>query len=85
MSASPAPAVLVAASSARMGRAAHRRAPNVFLCVSSFNPDAERLYRRLGYEVVGTLTDFIVTGHHETLLRKSTGSWAAFRRTSPAS
>jgi hypothetical protein len=24
-------------------------------------------YRRLGYEVVGTLTDFIVTGHHETL------------------
>jgi len=62
-----------------------RQSPNVFLCVSSFNPDAERLYRRLGYEVVGKLTDFIVTGHHEILLRKSTGSWAAFRRTSPAS
>jgi ribosomal protein S18 acetylase RimI-like enzyme len=62
-----------------------RESPNVFLCVSSFNPDAQRLYRRLGYEVVGSLTDFIVTGHHEILLRKSTGSWSAFRRTTQAS
>ncbi|HUQ80292.1 MAG TPA: GNAT family N-acetyltransferase, partial [Gemmatimonadaceae bacterium] len=30
-----------------------RDKPNVFICVSSFNPDARRLYERLGYQVVG--------------------------------
>ena len=45
--------------------------PNVFVCVSSFNKDAQRLYERLGYEVVGELKDYIVTGHSETLLRKT--------------
>jgi ribosomal protein S18 acetylase RimI-like enzyme len=50
-----------------------REAPNVFICVSSFNPDARRLYERLGYKVVGELTDYIVHGHSEILLRKSTG------------
>lgn len=29
--------------------------PNVFMCVSSFNHDARRLYERLGYRVVGEL------------------------------
>jgi hypothetical protein len=38
-------------------------------------------WRRLGYDVVGSLTDFIVTGHHDILLWKRTGSWSAFRRT----
>ena len=45
--------------------------PNVFICVSSFNPDAQRLYQRLGYEVIGELRDYIVAGHSEILLRKS--------------
>ena len=49
-----------------------RDRPNVFMCVSSFNPDAMRLYRRLGYEVIGEIRDFIVKGHSEILLRKST-------------
>lgn len=52
--------------------------PNVFLCVSSFNERAKKLYLRLGYEVVGTLTNFIVTGHHETLLRKTSGPVSTF-------
>ena len=45
--------------------------PNVFICVSSFNPRARELYERLGYEVVGELRDYIVRGHSEWLLRKT--------------
>lgn len=45
--------------------------PNVFICVSSFNEYAQRAYRRLGYEVVGELQDYIVSGHPEILLRKT--------------
>ncbi|HEX7401123.1 MAG TPA: GNAT family N-acetyltransferase [candidate division Zixibacteria bacterium] len=47
--------------------------PNVFLCVSSFNRKAQELYKRLGYETVGELKDFIVRGHSEILLRKTIG------------
>lgn len=46
---------------------------NVLLCVSSFNRGALRLYRRLGYEVVGRLRDYVVAGHDEILLRKTLG------------
>jgi [ribosomal protein S18]-alanine N-acetyltransferase len=56
-----------------------RESPNVFLCVSTFNPDARRLYERLGYTVVGELTDYLVRGHGEVLLRKSLGPWSEFR------
>ena len=45
--------------------------PNVFICVSSFNPKAQRWYERLGYEIVGTLNDYIIPGQAEILLRKS--------------
>ena len=55
--------------------------PNVFMCVSSFNRDARRLYERLGYRVVGELTDYIVRGHSEILLRKTVGPLATFTRT----
>ena len=50
--------------------------PNVFMCVSSFNHDARRLYERLGYRVVGELSDYIVAGHSEILLRKTLGPLA---------
>jgi ribosomal-protein-alanine N-acetyltransferase len=53
-------------------------APNVFLCVSSFNPDARRLYERLGYVLVGELTDYIVHGHAELLYRKTIGPIGRF-------
>jgi [ribosomal protein S18]-alanine N-acetyltransferase len=52
--------------------------PNIFMCVSSFNPDARRLYERLGYRVVGELTDYLVPGHSEILLRKTTGPLNGF-------
>lgn len=56
-----------------------QQSPNVFMCVSSFNHGARRLYERLGYAVVGELTDYIVRGHSEILLRKSTGPMTGFR------
>ena len=46
---------------------------NVFMCVSSFNPGARRLYERLGYHPVGELTDYLIAGHSEILLRKTRG------------
>jgi ribosomal protein S18 acetylase RimI-like enzyme len=52
--------------------------PNVFLCVSSFNPKARRLYERSGYTLVGELRDFLVPGHSELLFRKSVGAWSEF-------
>ena len=56
----------------------HRESPNVFLCVSSFNTGAQRLYERLGFEYVGALKDFIVDGHDELLYRKTIGPWNTF-------
>lgn len=50
-----------------------RDSPNVFMCVSEFNEGARRLYARLGYQTVGELRDYIVRGHTEILLRKTTG------------
>lgn len=56
----------------------HRESPNVFLCVSSFNPGARRLYERLGYQFIGTLKDFLVEGYDELLFRKTIGPWSTF-------
>ena|SRR5438128_5536633 len=50
-----------------------RETPNVFLCVSSFNPRARQLYERLGYEFVGELRDYLIRGASEFLMRKSIG------------
>jgi len=57
-----------------------REAPNVFMCVSSFNEQAQKLYKRLGYEVVGELREFIVPNHSEILLRKTTAPWTEFKK-----
>ncbi|MCP4549896.1 MAG: GNAT family N-acetyltransferase [bacterium] len=52
--------------------------PNVFVCASSFNPGARRLYEKCGYELIGELKGWIVPGHSEFLLRKSIGSITGF-------
>lgn len=44
--------------------------PNVFMCVTSFNDRAQKLYYRLGYEKVGVLKDHIIYGADEYILRK---------------
>ncbi|HBL17769.1 MAG: hypothetical protein A2X36_10990 [Elusimicrobia bacterium GWA2_69_24] len=56
-----------------------RDTPNVFLCVSSFNTGARRLYEALGYRQVGEIPDYVVPGHSELLLRKSIGPLSGFR------
>jgi [ribosomal protein S18]-alanine N-acetyltransferase len=56
-----------------------RESPNVFLCCSSFNHDAMRLYHRLGYQRVGDIKDFIIPGASEILLRKTIGPISTFR------
>jgi [ribosomal protein S18]-alanine N-acetyltransferase len=58
--------------------------PNVFMCVSSFNHAARSLYERLGYRVVGELSDYIVEGYSEILLRKTRGPLAGFVLKAPA-
>jgi [ribosomal protein S18]-alanine N-acetyltransferase len=45
--------------------------PNIFICVSSFNKGAIRLYESFGFKLVGELPDFIKEGFTELLLRKS--------------
>ena len=51
----------------------HTQSPNMFLCVSSFNAGAQKFYARLGYERVGVLSNFVVSGHDEILMRKTIG------------
>jgi len=54
------------------------KSPNVFLCVTSFNIDAQRFYARHGYAQVGLLKDYDVPGVDEFLMRKTRGAWAGF-------
>ena len=56
-----------------------KKTPNVFMCVSSFNKKAQRLYKRLGYEIIGEMKDYIVPGHSEILLRKSIAPLTEFK------
>jgi len=55
-----------------------KESPNAFLCVSSFNTGARRLYERLGYRYIGELSDYIVRGHSELLFRKTRGPLSEF-------
>jgi len=57
-----------------------KETPNVFVCVSSFNTGALKLYQRLGYVVVGELKDYFVFGHSEILLRKTIAPLTEFKK-----
>ena len=63
----------------------HHFSPNVFICVSAFNTRALRLYQEQGFMLVGTLTDFLVKGYDELLLRKTLGPKLGYmpRQTDP--
>jgi ribosomal protein S18 acetylase RimI-like enzyme len=55
-----------------------RETPNVFLCVSSFNTNAQRFYEQLGYKPIGEIADYVVEGHSELLMRKTLGPLADY-------
>jgi len=42
----------------------------IFLCVSSFNAAARRLYERHGYRQVGEFADYVIDGASEILMQK---------------
>ncbi len=46
------------------------RARHLFLCVSSFNDGARRLYERVGYEPVGSVQDLAIEGAAELIMCK---------------
>ena len=46
------------------------QARHIFLCVSSFNVAARRLYERRGYSQVGELKDYVIAGASEILMHK---------------
>lgn len=46
------------------------RYPNLWLCVSHFNADAERFYRRHGFELAARLGGLLRPGIDELLMRK---------------
>lgn len=53
--------------------------PNVFLCVSSFNPRARGFYEANGYRHVGTIPDYVVPGLDELIMRKTIGPLTRFQ------
>jgi ribosomal protein S18 acetylase RimI-like enzyme len=53
--------------------------PNVFICVSSFNKGAIKLYYKFGFRLVGELDNFVKAGFTELLLRKTVGPRVGYR------
>lgn len=47
--------------------------PNVFICVSSFNSGAIKLYYEFGFKLIGEMENFVKEGFTELLLRKTVG------------
>ena len=46
------------------------RSKHIFICVSSFNHRARKLYERCGYEFAGEFKDYIIDGASEILMHK---------------
>jgi ribosomal-protein-alanine N-acetyltransferase len=53
--------------------------PNIFICVSSFNKGAMKLYYELGFKLVGELENFVKEGFSELLLRKTVGPRVGYK------
>lgn len=49
------------------------RAKNLFVCVSDFNQEARRFYRKHGYQKIGPIPNFLIPGSAEILMRKTVG------------
>jgi ribosomal protein S18 acetylase RimI-like enzyme len=45
-------------------------AKHLFICVSSFNNRAQKLYERYGFQAVGEFSDYIIEGASEILMHK---------------
>jgi muramoyltetrapeptide carboxypeptidase LdcA involved in peptidoglycan recycling len=57
-----------------------KTSPNIFICVSSFNTRALRLYQEVGFTFIGTLKDFLAPGFDELLLRKTIGPKLGYQK-----
>lgn len=53
--------------------------PNIFICVSSFNNGAIRLYKEFGFKLVGELDNFVKDGFTELLFRKTVGPMMGYQ------
>ena len=49
------------------------RVKNLFACVSDFNAEARRFYKKNGYQEIGPMPNFLIPGSSEMLLRKTVG------------
>ncbi|MFN8258162.1 MAG: N-acetyltransferase [Bacteroidales bacterium] len=54
--------------------------PNIFICVSSFNSGAIKLYEKFGFKQVGILENFVKKGFDELLMRKTFGARAGYKQ-----
>jgi [ribosomal protein S18]-alanine N-acetyltransferase len=46
------------------------KSKHLFICVSSFNHRARKLYEKIGFRAVGELKDYIIKGASEILMHK---------------
>jgi [ribosomal protein S18]-alanine N-acetyltransferase len=56
-----------------------RFSPNVFICVSSFNKGALKLYTDFGFKLIGEMENFVKDGFSEFFLRKTVGPRAGYK------
>ncbi len=47
------------------------KSKHIFLCVSSFNLNAQKFYEHIGYTAVGEFKDFIIKSKSEILMHKN--------------
>jgi ribosomal protein S18 acetylase RimI-like enzyme len=57
----------------------YKFSPNVFICVSSFNKGAIKLYYEFGFKLIGELENFVKDGFTELLLRKTVGQRVGYK------